>query len=91
MLGDVTQCPNLHKICFRHILKAGDSNPAIPFYIFGIGGVLGALCLPWMPETADEKLPDTVEQAEEFGKGQTLFPIPILNRRRKLLDIESTK
>lgn len=91
MLGDDTQRVNLHKVFSPHILKAGDSNPAIPFYIFGIGGVLGALCLPWMPETADEKLPDTVEQAEEFGKGQTLFPIPILNRRKKLSDIESTK
>ena len=47
--------------------------------------------MPWMPETADEKLPDTVEQAEEFGKGQTLFPMPILKRRRKLEDIERTK
>ena len=62
----------------------------MPFYIFGIGGVIGAFCLPWMPETVDEKLPDTVEQAEEFGKGQTIFPMPILKRRRIMLDIEKS-
>jgi len=86
--------------CIGHLVKipanyiafeAGNSNPAVPFYIFGIGGVIGALCLPWMPETADEKLPDTVEQAEEFGQGQTWFPMPILKRRRERLDIERTK
>ena len=66
-------------------------NPALPFYIFGISGVVGSLCLLWMPETADEKLPETVEEAEEFGNGQAMFPMPILKRRKNLFDVEMEK
>ena len=73
-------------------MKAGDANPALPFYIFGLGGVIGSLCLLWMPETTGERLPETVEEAEEFGKGQTMFPMPILRRKRKTIsNVDLTK
>ena len=37
----------------------------------------------FLPETAEEKLPQTVEEAEDFGIGQPLLTIPLLLRMRK--------
>ena len=37
----------------------------------------------FLPETAEEKLPQTVEEAEDFGIGQPLLTIPLLLRWRK--------
>ena len=37
----------------------------------------------FLPETAEEKLPQTVEEAEDFGIGQPLLTIPFLLRRKR--------
>ena len=37
----------------------------------------------FLPETAEEKLPQTVEEAEDFGMGQPLLTIPFLLRRKR--------
>ncbi len=36
-----------------------------------------------LPETAEEKLPETVVEAEDFGRGQPFLSIPPLKRRRE--------
>jgi hypothetical protein len=35
-----------------------------------------------VPETADVDLPNTLEEAEAFGKGQRFFAVPIVDRLR---------
>ena len=68
-------------------LLQGSSNPAIPFYILGAGGVVSGVLGVFLPETAEEKLPQTVEEAEDFGIGQPLLTIPfLLRRKRKTVD-----
>lgn len=54
----------------------------MPFLILGIGGILAAMTAIQLPETAGEKLPDTVAEAKDFGRGQKFFEIPITKRRR---------
>ncbi len=58
-------------------------HPSLPFYILGAGGMAASLIAVHLPETADEKLPDTVAQAEEFGKGQSYFYMPVCGRAKK--------
>ncbi len=57
---------------------------ALPFFILGVVSFMAAATVACLPETADAKLPDTVAEAEVFGKDQGLFPIPFLERRRFL-------
>ena len=45
----------------------------------------------WMPETTNERLPETVEEAEHFGKHQAMFPMPILKRRRYVSNVNLSK
>lgn len=66
-----------------YILQGG-SDPTIPFYILGVSGIVAAGVAVTFPETAGEKLPETAEEAEQFGKGQPLFTIPFLTRRKRL-------
>ena len=54
----------------------------MPFILLGLGASAGALVSIFIPETAYEELPDTVEEAEEFGQGQKLFVFPGLRRRK---------
>ena len=33
------------------------------------------------PETADEKLPNSLEEGEQFGRGQSFFLVPFMAKR----------
>ena len=57
---------------FPNLLQSG-LNPALPFYILGAVGIVASAVAINLPETADQKLADTVEEAEEFGRGQVGF------------------
>ena len=56
-----------------------------PFIILTVIGFVSSLLPLLLPETAEETLPDTIEEANNFGQNQGFFDIPILNRylRRK--------
>lgn len=45
-------------------------NYWLPPVIFGVMPLLGAILCYALPETLDCKLPDTIEEAEEFKKGK---------------------
>ena len=46
----------------------GDIATAIPLIIFGVANFIGAaLCLT-LPETLNRKLPDTIEDADNFDR-----------------------
>lgn len=53
-------------------------EPHLPLVLFGSVAFLGGLLLFFVPETLGNKLPDTVEEAEELG-------------RVKATEIESTR
>lgn len=42
----------------------------IPPLIFGIVPILGAILVLYLPETKGQQLPETIEDAENFGKKQ---------------------
>lgn len=45
-----------------------------------LGSLLGAMTALFLPETAGVDLPDTIEEAEDFGKHHTFFYVPILHK-----------
>ena len=51
----------------------------MPFFILGIGGVIGAIISIFLPETAGLDLPHTIDEAENFGKDVKFFYVPILH------------
>ena len=58
-------------------------HPAAPFYILAILGLINAFVALALPESTGVNLPDTIEEAENFGKGQNFFYMPILGNLKK--------
>ena len=50
----------------------GQYQAEAPFLIIGLLSLLGAAAAVNLPETTDERLPDTLEEAEDFGRGQVV-------------------
>uniref|UniRef100_A0A1A9VVB9 Major facilitator superfamily (MFS) profile domain-containing protein n=1 Tax=Glossina austeni TaxID=7395 RepID=A0A1A9VVB9_GLOAU len=47
-----------------------------PYYILGTLFLLGAIGAAFLPETLHKKLPDTMEEARQFGKQEKFFSLP---------------
>ncbi|XP_037922446.1 organic cation transporter protein-like isoform X2 [Hermetia illucens] len=50
------------------VVGLGAANHALPPIIFGVVPLLGAIMVLWLPETMGQPLPETIEDAENFGK-----------------------
>ncbi|XP_047471525.1 organic cation transporter protein-like [Penaeus chinensis] len=53
----------------------------LPYTILGVATVVGGLACVLLPETLDQKLPDTLEDGEEFFAGQGCCYDPCARRR----------
>ena len=53
-----------------------------PFLIVAFLGVIGAIPGLLLPETADLKLPDSLEDMKEFGKHDRFFWMPVCKSQR---------
>lgn len=47
-----------------------------PYYILGVLFFIGGASAIFLPETLHHKLPDTLEEGKDFGKGQKFFSLP---------------
>ena len=57
--------------------------PSLPFVLAGVLSLLGALVSINLPETADAALPNTLEEAEDFGRDFDFFHPPAAIMRRR--------
>lgn len=57
-------------------------DPRLPFVILASGSFLGASISLFLPETAGVDLPDTAQEAEQFGKGQKFLLLPCIEERK---------
>jgi len=55
----------------------------LPLLIFGGLSVLGAMVTLFLPETCDENLPNTIEDANEFGKDQPFGYCVLCSKSRR--------
>lgn len=62
----------------------------LPLLLVTIGGFIAAWTSLLLPETAGVNLPDTIEEAEEFGVGQSFFLFPFIEQK-KLSAVEKSK
>jgi hypothetical protein len=44
--------------------------------------VLGAICASLLPETLNQKLPETVQDASHFGKDQKFWSLPQMKKKK---------
>lgn len=52
----------------------------LPFWILGAGGLVISIVALFLPESAGKNLPDTLIDAEEFGKDQKFFEMPLCSK-----------
>ncbi|XP_076237791.1 organic cation transporter protein-like [Calliopsis andreniformis] len=65
-LGSI--CARTGSMIAPYIATMGKIEPWLPPVIFGVGPLIGALLCLLLPETMNCKLPETIEDGEEFGK-----------------------
>ena len=56
-------------------------SPMLPLIILGILGIVGGLLCLFLPETLDHDLPQTLNDGEEFGRGQSIWDFPCLAKK----------
>ncbi|XP_022258831.1 organic cation transporter 1-like [Limulus polyphemus] len=66
-----TSCMAL--ICVPYIVYLGTYEQHIPYLIMGGLCLVASVAASFLPETLHYKLPQTIEDGEEFGKQQTYF------------------
>ncbi len=64
-----------------YIVHSSATHPDLPFVALGAGSLVGAAVSMALPETAGVDLPDTVEEAKVFGRGQRVCDMPCLQHR----------
>lgn len=67
-VGSSSMCARVGSMVAPFIAGLSATETFIAPMIFGITPLLGAFLCFMLPETLDCKLPDTIEEAEEFGK-----------------------
>ncbi|XP_021937634.1 solute carrier family 22 member 24-like isoform X3 [Zootermopsis nevadensis] len=63
------------------------ADPRYPYAILSVLCLVGATCATLLPETLNQKLPETVQDASHFGMGQKYWSLP--QRKRKDKDYQS--
>ena len=58
-------------------------SESAPFLITAVIAFLGAVPCLFLPETADIKMPDTLEDMAEFGRHDRLFWMPLCRNKRR--------
>ncbi|XP_023226409.1 organic cation transporter 1-like [Centruroides sculpturatus] len=77
MIGDIGNCISP---CIVYLNYFNAHYPLLVFGTLSIGSAIIALVLP---ETADQPLPQTIEDGSKFGIGQPFFLCPFLEKRKK--------
>ncbi|XP_062702203.1 beta-alanine transporter isoform X1 [Aedes albopictus] len=68
---------NLFGIFGPYVVYLGtEYDVRYPFVVIGLLSALGATCASFLPETLHQSLPETIEQAQKFGKKQKFWSLP---------------
>ncbi|XP_055526198.1 beta-alanine transporter isoform X2 [Wyeomyia smithii] len=68
---------NLFGIFGPYAVHLGMENDVrLPFIFIGLLMIGGAICSSFLPETLHQTLPETIEQAQNFGRNQAFWALP---------------
>ncbi|XP_055589809.1 organic cation/carnitine transporter 2 isoform X3 [Uranotaenia lowii] len=68
---------NLFGILGPYVVYLGtEYDLRYPFVIIGLLSAFGAVCAMFLPETLHQALPESIEQAQKFGKDQGFWTLP---------------
>jgi hypothetical protein len=54
-------------------------SPALPFYLLAASGFIVSAIGIFLPETAGEPLPNTLDEGEKFGREQKFWSMPLVD------------
>uniref|UniRef100_A0A8D8AVD4 Solute carrier family 22 member 21 n=2 Tax=Culex pipiens TaxID=7175 RepID=A0A8D8AVD4_CULPI len=78
---------NLFGIFGPYVVYLGaEYDVRYPFVVIGLLSLVGFLAAFFLPETLHQSLPESIEQAQRFGKEQSLWSLP--KRPRKSASVE---
>lgn len=55
----------------------------LPIVVFGVFAMIASFLVTFLPETAHHKLPDTIEEGENLGKGENFYSSMCGNSNKK--------
>lgn len=58
-------------------------DPAIPAISFGVVALLSGTWVMFLPETNDQPMPESIQDGETFGAGDTCFSMCLGKKKRK--------
>ncbi|OXU17852.1 hypothetical protein TSAR_000893, partial [Trichomalopsis sarcophagae] len=80
-LGIGSMCARLSGALTPMIMLLDSFNPKVPATVFGFIALLAGFLALYLPETVNQPMPESLEDGENFGKGDTCFS-SCINRRR---------
>ncbi|CAG0893382.1 unnamed protein product [Darwinula stevensoni] len=82
---------NLGLIAVPFIVYLGVENLVLPLIVMGVISTVGGVFSLLLPETLNKPLPQTLEEAEEFGKGWGWRSVLRGEKKLKVLPVSSTQ
>ena len=82
-LGIGSMCARLSGAMTPLIMLLDFLNPKVPATIFGFIALLSGFLSLYLPETAGQPMPETLEDGEKFGQGDTCFTTCLGRSRRQ--------
>ncbi|VDN52935.1 unnamed protein product [Dracunculus medinensis] len=79
-MGMSSMVAGLGLILAPHVVRLGDTLKILPLIIMGMASVSAGFTSLLLPETYGASLPQTLQQAEDFGKNERIF---FAGRRRR--------
>ncbi|KDR24330.1 Organic cation transporter protein, partial [Zootermopsis nevadensis] len=62
------------------VVYLANISPALPLLVLGTIGITGGILALFLPETLDKELPQTLQDGENFGKGQRFLDFPCCSK-----------
>lgn len=90
-LGASSAFSSAFSICMPYIIYLGRYGNWIPFLFLGVLAAAAGISAAWLPETNGYALCQTIEDAEEFGKGQQFFSLNRVKDKKKDYDKAGSK
>ncbi|KAG7211595.1 hypothetical protein KM043_010851 [Ampulex compressa] len=82
-LGIGSMCARLSGALTPMIMLLDSLNPKVPAILFGFVALVSGFLSLYLPETVNQPMPESIEDGENFGIGDTCFTTTCLGSRMK--------